>query len=220
MTLDEPLAFRVLTERRKEQHVALTLVIPLVMKMLHILRQRMAERCFPKEDEPREAFLLDRSHPAFRVGVQMRRPRRQGHPRAPGGVHKALERWTVRAVPVVDERLAGGQEAPLFHRHITSHLDHPRFIGMRRDAGSVDFPAANVDEKQHVLRHEPTQRPDLSGKAVGGHQHSICVRINSRQVVVVLRSGAGGTPWRLRMLPTVWSLMVYPRLARAPTIRS
>src|SRR6267143_58406 len=42
-----------LADRRKEEHVALALMVPLVMKMLDILRQRMAERRFPKEDEPR-----------------------------------------------------------------------------------------------------------------------------------------------------------------------
>jgi len=40
-------------DRRKEQHVAFALMIPLVMKMLHVLRQRMAERRFSKQDELR-----------------------------------------------------------------------------------------------------------------------------------------------------------------------
>jgi hypothetical protein len=35
--------FHVLADRRKEQHIALALMIPLVMKMLPILRQRLAE---------------------------------------------------------------------------------------------------------------------------------------------------------------------------------
>src|SRR5437764_1392831 len=62
---------------RKEQHVALALMIPLVMIMCHILRQRMAERRFPKQDQPCKTLLLDRPHPALRVGVQIRRSRRQ-----------------------------------------------------------------------------------------------------------------------------------------------
>ena len=49
----------VLVDRRKEQDVALALMIPLVMKIRHVLRQRMPERGFPKEDEPRETLLLD-----------------------------------------------------------------------------------------------------------------------------------------------------------------
>src|SRR5439155_20827468 len=35
----------------------------------------------------------------------------------------------------------------------------------------VDLPAAKRDEKQHVVRHQPAQRPDLGREEVGGHQH-------------------------------------------------
>src|SRR6267154_608907 len=55
-------------------------MIPLVMKMLHVLPQRMAERRFPKQDEPREALLLHGSYPPLRVGVQIRRPWWQWYP--------------------------------------------------------------------------------------------------------------------------------------------
>src|SRR6266446_5001592 len=82
----------VLSGHRKEQHVALPLMIPLVMKMLHVLRQRMAERRFPTQDEPRETLLLDRSDPALRVGVQIRRPRRQWHPFHPGCIDELLKK--------------------------------------------------------------------------------------------------------------------------------
>ncbi len=52
-TLHQALTLCVVADRRKEQHVVLALMIALVMKMLHVLRQRMAERRFPKQDEPR-----------------------------------------------------------------------------------------------------------------------------------------------------------------------
>ena len=42
-TFHRAFTFCALADRRKEQHVALALMIPLVMKMLHILRQRMLE---------------------------------------------------------------------------------------------------------------------------------------------------------------------------------
>src|SRR5262245_29814648 len=35
----------------------------------------------------------------------------------------------------------------------------------------MDLPAAKVDKKQHVVRHEPAECPDLGGEEVGGHQH-------------------------------------------------
>ena len=71
-TLNGACTLCVMADRREEQHVALTLMIPLVMKMLHVVRQRMAERRFPEEDEPRQALLLDGSYPALRVGIQIR----------------------------------------------------------------------------------------------------------------------------------------------------
>src|ERR687887_66766 len=42
----------VLVDCRKEEHVALALMIPFMVKMLHILRQRIVERRFPEEDHP------------------------------------------------------------------------------------------------------------------------------------------------------------------------
>src|SRR5690349_17709316 len=78
-TLDGACTLWLLADGRKEEHVVLSLVIPLVMKMLHILCQRMPERRFSKENEPRETLLLDRAHPALRVGVQIRRSWRKWH---------------------------------------------------------------------------------------------------------------------------------------------
>jgi hypothetical protein len=45
-------------------------------------------------------------------------------------------------------------------------------------------------------------------------------QLREAQVVAFLRSGAVGMSWRFRMLPTVWWLTSWPRLARAPAIRS
>ena len=89
--LDRACTLCVWADRRKEEYIALALMVPLVMKMLDILRQRTTERRFPKEDEPREALLLDGSHPALRIGVEIRRPRRQGYPLDPGSVNDVLK---------------------------------------------------------------------------------------------------------------------------------
>ena len=105
-TLHWTFALWLLADCRKEQHIAFALMIALVMKMRPILRQRMAERRFPKQDEARQAFLLARSHPPLRVGVEMRRPRRQWDAPAPGGIDELLQGGTVLPVPVRDERLA------------------------------------------------------------------------------------------------------------------
>ena len=98
---------RVLVDRRKKQHIALALMIALVMKMFHILRQCMAERRFPKQDEPRQALLLDRSDPPLRIGVEIRRPWRQRHPRDTSIIDDLLKGGAVFPVPVMDEILTG-----------------------------------------------------------------------------------------------------------------
>src|SRR6266851_5076143 len=101
-----------------------------------------------------------------------------------------LKRGAELCVTVMDQILPGSQEAPLFHRHVADHLDHPRLIGMRRHAGSMDSPTAQVEEKQHVVCHEPAQCPDLGGEEVRGHE-DIHVRPDE-----LFPRGGGLTLWR------------------------
>jgi hypothetical protein len=77
-------------------------MISLVMIMGCILCQRVLQSLFPKENQPREALLLDRSHPALRIGVQIRRPWRQGHPYDAGGGDELLKGGAVFPVSVMD----------------------------------------------------------------------------------------------------------------------
>src|SRR5664280_2392707 len=58
----------------EQQTVLLALVIALLVVMCHILLQSSAQRPLPEQDEFRQAFLFHRSHPAFRIGVQIRTP--------------------------------------------------------------------------------------------------------------------------------------------------
>jgi len=46
-------------------------------------------------------FLFDGSYPAFRIDMQIWRPRQQRHTRDAGIVNQALKRWTILAVSVV-----------------------------------------------------------------------------------------------------------------------
>src|SRR5882762_6218807 len=55
-TLNGACTLYVLADRRKEEHIVLALMVPLVIKMRHILRQCVAERRFPKQDKSRQAL--------------------------------------------------------------------------------------------------------------------------------------------------------------------
>ena len=68
--------FCVLANRRKEPDVALTLMIPLMLIMLHVRMEGATQGRFAKQNHPRETLLLDGADPALRLGVQIRRPRR------------------------------------------------------------------------------------------------------------------------------------------------
>src|SRR5215470_12737467 len=143
----------------------------LLMIMGHVLLEDMGEGVFAKEDEPRQTLLFDRAHPAFGVSIQIWRPRQQWHPCDPSCFNALLKGRTIFPVSVMDEVLPGSQEAPLFHGHIPRDLDHPALVRMWGHPSHVHLPAGEVDKKQHVIRHQPSCRPDLGGEEVGGDQH-------------------------------------------------
>src|SRR6266851_6801016 len=70
----------------------------------------------------------------------------------------------------MDQILPWRQKTPLLHRHVTSHLHHPCFIRMRRDASYRDLPTAQMQEKPDIICHEPTPCPNLGGEEVGRHE--------------------------------------------------
>ena len=60
--------------RRKQDPVVFALAIALLVVMYEILLQCSPQRRFSKQDQPRQTFFFDRSHPAFRTRVQIRAP--------------------------------------------------------------------------------------------------------------------------------------------------
>jgi len=57
---------------RKQQDVALPLVIPLGVKMFDVFAQCPPQGPLAKEDHLGQALLLDRPDPALRIGIQVR----------------------------------------------------------------------------------------------------------------------------------------------------
>ena len=71
-TLCWPCPLTALANHRQEQHVALALMIPFAMVMVHVLVERMPEGGFTKQNQPRQGFVFDRSDPPLRVRIQIR----------------------------------------------------------------------------------------------------------------------------------------------------
>jgi hypothetical protein len=63
---------------------------------------------------------------------------------------------------------------------------------MWRDASHMDLPTTQMQEKQHVIRYQPPQRPDLGGEEIGGDEH-LQVRADE-----LLPGGGGLALWRWR----------------------
>src|ERR1700687_4886871 len=62
----------------EQQDVGLPLMIPIAMVMLIICAEGPPQGALTKENDLRQTLLLDRSHPALSVGVQVRASCRQG----------------------------------------------------------------------------------------------------------------------------------------------
>src|SRR5262249_37653776 len=69
MTLPRACTYRVLADRRKEQDIALALMIALVMIMLHVFMERMPQGAFAEQHHAGQRFVFDRSYPPLRVGI-------------------------------------------------------------------------------------------------------------------------------------------------------
>src|ERR1017187_9152362 len=76
----------------EQEPVLLAMVIALLVVMGHVLLQGSAQRPLPKQDELRQAFLFHRSHPAFRIGVQIQTPGWYGHGFHPPSLDQLTER--------------------------------------------------------------------------------------------------------------------------------
>src|SRR5205823_5269527 len=59
----------------------------------------------------------------------------------------------------------------IFHRHIARHLFHPFLIRMTCDSGQAYPPALQMNEKQHVVRHQTFYRKHFHREEVGRRQH-------------------------------------------------
>ena len=100
------------------------------MVMVRILVEHMPQGAFAQQNHSGQRFVSDRPYPALRIGVQVRRPRRQRDPLDPGGVNDLLKGRAIFPIPIVDQLLPWGQEAPCFHGHVARHLHHPPFVRM------------------------------------------------------------------------------------------
>src|SRR5664280_2271678 len=108
---------------------------------------------------------------------------------------------------------AVGQKSPLLHGHVAPHLFHPLLVRMGRDSGQTNSPTLQLDKEQYVVGNQALERKHFHREEIRFHQN---IHMSADEVFPAGRM----LPFRRRILPTVWSDSRWPRLAKAPTMRS
>ena len=80
------------------------------------------------------------------------------------------ERLGVFRVPIMQEITTVPQRAASLHGHVPGHLLHPRLVRVNGDPSDIHPAALKMDEKQHVIGHQPAQRQHLRREKVGPRQ--------------------------------------------------
>src|SRR5262245_23998947 len=152
---------------REQQDVSLALMIPLDMIMFDEFVQCPPQRALAQEDHFGQALLLHRPNPALRKGIRVRTAGRQRQRFDLTRGNDGPERPSVFGVPIVQEIATVPQDAASLHGHIAGHLLHPQLVWVNGDSRDVHPAAIKVDEEQHVVGHQSTQREHFGGEKVG-----------------------------------------------------
>lgn len=84
---------------------------------------------------------------------------------------------------------------------------HPPHVMMEGHLSCMDVVETAKEKTVEGRDYQRTPMPPSTGKEVGGPKHS---HVNTDEFLPGcggLTHGAGGTPWRFKMFPTVWSLI-------------
>jgi len=184
-----------------------------------ILLQRSPRRALIEQNRLGQALFLQRSRPAIRIGVQIRTSRRYRDRLDSARSHDGSERRSVFRIPVMQQLAPVTQKAPSFHCHVPGDPLHLLLVRMQRDAGDFQFAACQLNGEQHKEWQQPALRQYLNAHEVLPASTALRDRMSCAHVVALFLSGAGNILRRSRMLPT-WSDTLWPRLAKAPAIRS
>ena len=86
-------------------------MVALLVIMSAVLLQGSSQRTLPKENEPRQAFFFNGSHPTLGVSVQVWTPGRQHNRLAPIGFDQLPERGAEFRIAILQQILVSGQKS-------------------------------------------------------------------------------------------------------------
>src|SRR5580704_19276012 len=103
-------------------------MVALLVIMSAVLLQGSSQRTLPKENEPRQAFFFNGSHPTLGVSVQVWTPGRQYNRLAPIGFDQLPERGAEFRIAILQPILVFGQKSPLLQADRPGLLFHPLLV--------------------------------------------------------------------------------------------
>src|SRR6476661_1980308 len=119
-------------------------MISFFVVMGHELTNRSTQRRLSNEDHPIQTFVFDCAHESLRVGVQVRRHRRQPDNLRSTLLHKPPELRGVLRVSINNQVTLGSERTALLVAKISAHLQHPRFTWPCGDACNLHKRSARL----------------------------------------------------------------------------
>jgi len=171
------------------------------MVVRNILVDRVSQVALAEWNQSMQAFELDGPHEPFCMRVTVRST--DGHlDNVDSGTAQERERWAAPfSIAIANQHRARVQNAVDVVGEMPQGLQHEGFVWMRRGTNDVHPPGLKLDDKQGVVRDEPTHGPHLSSKKSAARSAGQCARKNDYHDVD--RSGVGGRPAFFRIFATV-----------------
>src|SRR5215469_703190 len=119
------------------------------MVVQHKLVDGLPHGALAEQNHSFQARLLDGSHKALRVGIEIGRAWRQLNRLHSGGLQDLQEFRSEQGIPVMNQISLTDQEAFRSVTEVPSDLTHPKAIRLPRHSRDLDPPTRQVDEKEH-----------------------------------------------------------------------
>src|SRR6516225_5118096 len=197
---------------------AQTLVVALVMVVQHKFVDGPPHRALAEQNHSFQARLLDGSHQALRVGIEIRRAWRQFHRLHAGGCQYLQEFRSEQGIPVMKQISLTDQEAFPSVPEVPSDLTHPEPIRLPRTPAISTLRLARSLRKSTRNLVKPWRVQASMVKKSAATIPSRGRHRNSFPVVFRSPSGAGSSPCSFRRLAMVPRPTSCPRWARAPWV--
>jgi hypothetical protein len=186
-----------------------------IVVMLEVVSKDCLHVARSDDQDPIEAFGLDRLHPPLCEGVGARCLDRRADDIDTLSYEDHIEATAVLDVPIVDEESHGRASILQAHGEVAGLLSDPHRVGAGSAAGDVDSPGRELDEEEHIESRSP-QRVD--GEEVRCEDG---VRLCAEEFGQVgpARRGAGPRPLQRKSLRIVIADTSWPSLRSSPRMR-